>query len=251
MNLRSPYVFFLVLVVLACQSKPSATDQAATQSKTDSQAVAVSSKSAQKSSQNDFLIVPGERVGPINIKTSEADLLRTLGSTIVTAGDTMYGPEGITYLGTTLYKGTSDEVQISYTDSARIRPEIITIRPNLLDDEGNPIKNLTPTRWTTADGLHIGTTLKELEKRNGKPFKIWGFAWDYGGILSDWQGGKMSGLTTKKSTFALTFGPPIKLTAEQEKAYNNLMGDSEFLSSLPNMQLLNPIVVAIGVGIGQ
>lgn len=226
-------------MLLACQPKPDSS------SRTDSTDVTENKGTVNGS--NDFLIVPGERVGPVTATTSEADLIKRLGSSVVTAGDTLYGPEGDTFLGTVLYKGTPDEVQITFYDQKRTQPEAITIRPQLLDDEGNPIKNLAPSRWTTADGLRIGTTLKALEKRNGKPFKLWGFGWDYGGALSDWQGGKMARLTNNRSTLSLSLGPPLTRTPAQEKAYNKLLGDGEFLSSSADMQLLNPIVEVIRV----
>jgi len=31
------------------------------------------------------------------------------------------------------------------------------------------------SKWATADGLKVGSTLQELEKINGKPFKFMGF----------------------------------------------------------------------------
>ena len=46
--------------------------------------------------------------------------------------------------------------------------------------------------WTTAHGIRIGMPLAEVEKLNGKPFKLSGFDWDYGGRVTDWQGGALS-----------------------------------------------------------
>jgi hypothetical protein len=199
----------------------------------------------------DFQIVPGERVGPIQFTTSEADLLRRLGPSVVTAGDTIYGAEGEEFVGTTLYKGTVDEVQILYQDSSkRMHPELILIRPTTTDNDGNPLPNLAPTRWQTTDGLRIGTKLSELEQRNGKPVKLWGFGWDYGGNISDWQGGKMA-LPKGESLLALTLGPPAMLTPAQEKDYNKVMGDSEFLSSFAPMKRLNPAVQAMQVSLNR
>jgi hypothetical protein len=34
-------------------------------------------------------------------------------------------------------------------------------------------------------------TLAEIEKINGKPFKLYGFEWDFGGRSSNWQGGEL------------------------------------------------------------
>src|SRR2546429_8399983 len=35
--------------------------------------------------------------------------------------------------------------------------------------------------WAAANGIRIGTALAEIEKMNGKPFKLSGFDWDHGG----------------------------------------------------------------------
>ncbi|QDK82854.1 hypothetical protein EXU85_31305 [Spirosoma sp. KCTC 42546] len=249
---RSSVLFVLLLVELmaACRPKPSTTDQAIKQPRADSQAVAIApqSSTANQAVAGDFLIIPGKQVGPIRPTTSEADLLHLLGPSIVTAGDTLYGAEGEEFTGTTLYKGTADEVQIIFTDNEkRTHPQTVLIRPKLLDDEGLPLPNVAPTRWTTADGLRIGTTLKELEARNGKPFKVWGFEWDYGGMVSNWEGGKLA-QSNKKAFLSIGLGAPVTKTPAQEKAYNQLLGDGEFLSSSAAMQVLNPSVQSMQVG---
>lgn len=243
-------ILLLAATLVACQSKPSTTEQTGKPVKTDSATTVQTTKSEGaidvKTTATDFLIIPGKQVGPIKATTSEAELLKLLGPSVVTAGDTLYGPEGAEFIGTTLYKNTSDEVQIIYTDEKRTKPETILIRPQLTDDEGEPLKNVMPTRWATADGLRIGTTLKELEQRNGKPFKLWGFAWDYGGMVSNWQGGKLEP-ANKKMFLSIGLGPSATQTPAQEKAYNKLMGDSEFLSSLAAMRVLNPVVQSMQV----
>ncbi|QIP12720.1 hypothetical protein G8759_08820 [Spirosoma aureum] len=249
MPLRSLQLFLLLSAALtACQSKRSTTDQAAKQPQVDSQAVvSPQPNNPDQGLADDFLIVPGKQVGPIRPSTSEAELLRLLGPSVVTVGDTLYGAEGEEFLGATLYKGTADEVQVIFTDNEkRTRPQTVLIRPKRFDDEGLPIPDVAPTRWVTASGLRIGTTLKELEKRNGKPFKIWGFEWDYGGMVSSWQGGKLTS-SDKKSFLSISLAAPVTKTPAQEKAYNELMGDSEFLSSSAAMQLLNPSVQGMQV----
>ena len=225
----------------ACQSKPSTADQTTSQSPADSSGKPVPPESTPEVSAgatpNDFLIVPGERVGPVTRTTSEADLITRLGASVVTAGDTLYGPEGEEFLGTTLYKGTADALEVIYADTQRTKPKTITIMPQTGNEAGNP----TPTRWRTTNGLGIGTTLNELEKRNGKPFQVWGFDWDYGGTVSNWQGGKLT-QSGKQAFMSLMLGPTSTQRSAQAKSYATLLGDTEFLSSLPAMQKLNPFV---------
>ena len=49
--------------------------------------------------------------------------------------------------------------------------------------------------WVAPGELHLGQTLAELEKLNGKPFKLSGFDRDHVATLSDWDGGTLSALT--------------------------------------------------------
>jgi hypothetical protein len=48
--------------------------------------------------------------------------------------------------------------------------------------------------WTGPEGLHLGLTLVELEKRNHKPFKLKGFDKDGVATVSDWDGGALATL---------------------------------------------------------
>ena len=48
------------------------------------------------------------------------------------------------------------------------------------------------TLWHTEQGITLGTRLKELERLNGGPFTLTGFDWDYGGTVTNWNGGKLA-----------------------------------------------------------
>jgi hypothetical protein len=48
--------------------------------------------------------------------------------------------------------------------------------------------------WLAPRGLKLGMALTEVEKRNGKPFKLNGFGGDTGGNVTDWDGGKLDQL---------------------------------------------------------
>jgi hypothetical protein len=48
--------------------------------------------------------------------------------------------------------------------------------------------------WIAPGELRLGLTLAELERLNGKPFKLLGFNKDNIATLSDWNGGQLSGL---------------------------------------------------------
>ena len=48
--------------------------------------------------------------------------------------------------------------------------------------------------WTGPEGLHLGLTVPELEKRNHKPFKLKGLDKDGVATVSDWDGGTLATL---------------------------------------------------------
>lgn len=88
--------------------------------------------------------------------------------------------------------------------------------------------------WTRADGVRLGLTSTELQAKNGRPFKFFGFEWDYGGAISDWRGG--------------TFAPggvsrgPVVLCPPDPYPEGYPSGDSEFPSDDPRV-VANPAVV--------
>lgn len=47
--------------------------------------------------------------------------------------------------------------------------------------------------WSVA-GIGIGASLSDLEKANGKPFRIQGFGGNGGGVVADWRGGRLGAL---------------------------------------------------------
>jgi hypothetical protein len=63
-----------------------------------------------------------------------------------------------------------------------------------LDDDGKPsmVSVLdAPSHWQRADGIRTGLTLAELVLRNGAPVTFMGFDWDYGGGITNWNGGRL------------------------------------------------------------
>jgi hypothetical protein len=44
-----------------------------------------------------------------------------------------------------------------------------------------------PTKWRTAEGITIGTPLRELERFNRRPFRLAGFAVDGAGAVVSWK----------------------------------------------------------------
>ncbi|MCT4582672.1 MAG: hypothetical protein N4A35_14740 [Flavobacteriales bacterium] len=162
---------------------------------------------------------------------SEAELIEKFGQENVTR-NTQYYPEGMgEYVSTALYENTPNEVIFSWSDDTLNFQGLLTIK---VSKQNSP--------WSTQKGLHIGTTLKELEKINGKAFTFYGFEWDYAGSVN-WEGGI---LDDRKTFCTLAYiydynDPNLVLP----KAYEALIGDQEIASSDKNAQAVNITVSEI------
>lgn len=91
---------------------------------------------------------------------------------------TLPGVEGESYTATVVYPN----------DPAR-RAEIVWRDAAARTGAASVIVAGPQSRWVGPHELSIGDTLAEIERANGRPFQLWGFGWDYGGWVSDWQGG--------------------------------------------------------------
>ena len=187
--------------------------------------------------QSDLLIVPGLRVGPVTRTSTEASLLRTLGKAAVKQ-DVDVG-EGMTEPGLVIYKGDpSRTLAVVWGDDQPAHPATIFIC------YGGTGKRC---RWHTASGIGIGTTLRDLERRNGKPFEmvVWGS--DVGGNVTSFDGGKLERELKSYGVLGLTLVPRMysqgeyipKLTPEESEA---VLGEKFVSSSNPVLQKLNPYV---------
>lgn len=95
--------------------------------------------------------------------------------------------------------------------------------------------------WTGPNGVKIGDSLEALEAANGGPFQIVGFGWDYGGYVTDWQGGKLA----QTSNCAVS----IRLAPEAANIDDSLMGDGvQLMSNDPKVRASGAHVTLMGIG---
>jgi len=175
-------------------------------------------------------VSPRSGSGPLTPEGSEVELRERYGPTAVDSARIELG-EGETTPGTVLYPGDSlRRAEIVWQDTvSRRRPARVIFRGS-------------QSKWQVSRGISLGTTLKDLEHLNGRPFVLAGFGWDYAGVITDWKGGALD------STLA-----GIKLyldpgSAQHESAtYSQVLGDRDYSSDLPAMQRLNPKVAQIFV----
>ena len=97
--------------------------------------------------------------------------------------------------------------------------------------------------WKTPDGIGIGTPMAEIEKLNGKAFKLSGFDWDYGGFANDFAGGALA-KRDGGCRLGLRFEPDPKVS---NAVSLKVAGDKTFSSADPNMRAVRPRVSEISI----
>jgi hypothetical protein len=184
---------------------------------------------------NDWKIVPGVRLGPITRESTLDSLKKQFGAANVR--QEMLADEMHEYQGTVIYPDTPGRrLAITWDDSGH-HPSEIHI---------GSLEGIGPGAWKTAEGIAIGTSLLQLEKLNGHTFHLAGFAWDYSGKVTSWDGGRLAPL--KAGGVELSLDPVPKLEpALASKLYEQVQGDGFFPSSHAPMQALNPRVSLIVV----
>jgi hypothetical protein len=103
-----------------------------------------------------------------------------------------------------------------------------------------------PSRWVAPHGVKLGTFMTDVEKRNGKPFKLSGFGSEGGGAVVDWDGGKLDQLGGCRMgmRFAIDSKSP-------EAAQSKVAAQPQFASSDPDLRAVKPKVMEIIVGYGE
>lgn len=174
--------------------------------------LAVSLLRAEEIKPTDKVIIPGKRIGRITPGMSLGDLERAYGKENVEDGE-LDGPEGSTLPGARLFAGTERELEVVWGESEKI---VQLVR-------------IIGTAWVFENGLKAGMSVEEVEKINGKPFKIFGWEWDYGGsaIIEE---GELAGKVM------LRFDPG------SDEIPAGLVGDVELSSTDAKVRALKPVV---------
>ncbi len=164
--------------------------------------------------------------------TSEKNLIGYFGATNVKHQKVSLG-EGETADGTVIYPNDAKRRASFVWKNTKKRdvPEIIFVCDK-------------PSLWRLPNEITTGTTLIELEKLNGKPFKLSGFDWDNGGNVLSWNGGKLESLLKSKSG---KVSATLQLVPTSTHYPDELIGDREILSSNANMHKLNPAVGTVNI----
>jgi hypothetical protein len=189
--------------------------------------ICTSSSSLTTPTAKSWHITPGGKAGVVNSQMTEVGLVAIFGRDNVTWGDIGVG-EGETEPGTILFASDSyRRLEILWTDNKR----------RALPKQAQ-IFGSGKSRWETTAGISLGTSLKELERLNGKPFRLYGFEVDYEGTVRSWDGGN---LAKKLGDLGVVIRlRPSKKTRATSDEINTISGYTEFHSDEPMMQKANP-----------
>lgn len=139
--------------------------------------------------------------------------------------ETRNGAEGDTY-----------EATIVFADDPINRIEVTW------DVDGQRLGTVTivdaDTNWRGSEGYTIGTPLPDVERMNGRAFQLYGFGWDYGGWVSNWNGGALQYTQTCRAQ--MRFNP-------RGREDVNAMGDREFQSDNAAILAADPVVSGFGL----
>ncbi|WP_395743365.1 hypothetical protein [Prosthecobacter sp.] len=163
----------------------------------------------------DNTIVLGKRVGLIKPGMTATDIERAYGKENLKL-QKIPGAEGEEIDGAKLFPDTDRELEIVWDPDNEKKKVVFDIR-------------VIGKAWVFENGLKSGMTVAEVEKINGKPFKIAGFEWDYGGY-ANFEGGKLAGKVS------IRFSPAV----ENIPAY--LSGDKQLSSTDKQLRAAKPLV---------
>jgi hypothetical protein len=167
--------------------------------------------------------------GPFGRNASHASLVKAVGNDKVAYRE-VDGPQD-----------KKNRASILYPDDPKARLEVIwqdertRRRPAL-------IRAKDQSAWGAANGIRIGTTLAEIERMNGKPFKLSGFDWDHGGRVTDWRGGALAKPQPGGCVLGIEFVHPEDAP---EESLTKVSGDREILSDDADMRAVEPYVAVV------
>jgi hypothetical protein len=167
--------------------------------------------------------------GPFARDADRAALVARFGAGNVRDED-VGGAEGDTVAATVLYPDDPRRrLEITWWDEAgHRRPATIRTREDA-------------SLWKVA-GIGIGSPLAAVTEANGHAFVLSGFGWDYGGLVTDWSGGRLPQAVGAGCALQMGFSP-------EKDAPDAIMGDGVVLrSNEPAVLASEPSVIELGLG---
>jgi hypothetical protein len=184
----------------------------------------------------DWLIVPGQRVGPITASTTRAEL------------DAMFGKENVQERNLGISQGP-EAATVVFGDDASVALAITWDRERPSTIHICFGTQTGPCRWRTAGGIRIGLPIRELEKLNEKSFQLTGFGGEPQGTVISWRKGQLEEDPAMCGHLVVRLTPAAELTGSLSKSeatvLKQLQGEKPYSSSYIPMLELNPIVSSL------
>ncbi len=171
-----------------------------------------------------------ECAGLFGRDTSHAALVKAYGETNVVYKK-IDAPQGSTGMATVVFERLRNrKLTIEWFDEKNLA------RPIYISIEG--------PKWVGPLGIRLGTPIDEVEKQNGKPFRLNGFGWDLGGSARFGKDDGKLGTVPGGCHFGLTFEPTAEGLPLGGK-YRVLNGNKDLRSDLLLLREVKPAVVEI------
>jgi len=167
----------------------------------------------------DRTVVPGQRVGAITFYSS-LSVLQALYGTKNVKPKMQPLPSGDTTPGARLFEGTDLQLDLLWDEEGRDK-RVVEVR-------------LTGPAWTFQNGLKTGLSIDEVARINGRPFKINGFDWHFGGYAS-FDGG------------ALAEGQGVRFAPTVVTSKHSPGSDKKLSSTDNDLRAAVPVVTQIAV----
>lgn len=193
---------------------------------------------------NDWLLVPGVRVGPVRANAVRADLHGFFPRATIEDRE-LELDEGVVFPATMIARATpSESLAIVWNGKGPdAHPKEIFVCRGL---------RRGACKWhveVAGKEIAVGTRLTDLETMNGGPFTVNGFGWTYGANVLSWDGGKLGKLDCNASLSLALDGErsrdgelTMDLTAEEQTSF---YGNRPVSSTTPGLRKLNPAVTEI------
>lgn len=172
----------VALTLAACERDAAAPAASAPATKSPAAAPAIETRSSDAPAQpalapvRDY-VLPGALAPDIGVE----QLRQLFGAGNVVIDEHLPGAEGEQFRGVRLFPDDpARRARLYFQDSETLHGLSLAI----VDDAGS--------RWRLDNGVGIGMPLAQLARLNGKPLRFSGLDWDYGGTVSDWNGGALA-----------------------------------------------------------
>ncbi|MDZ4839088.1 MAG: hypothetical protein SGJ04_03695 [Bacteroidota bacterium] len=174
--------------------------------------------------QFNYTMNPGKSAGIINIFFTRAKLDSVYGKANVS--NRLVQVDGKPMTVTVLFAGTTAEAEIVWSDTI-YQKYPVRLR----------IKNENSI-WKFSDGIKIGTSIEELVKLNAQDIHLYGFGWEFGGLIADWRGGNLDKDYQAKVKTNIFLAQQGK-TSIDEATKKHIYTQQRLNSNDPTLKLLN------------